>query len=156
MKLKTVEDIPSSWKRFTARKNTTIKIRPCKGVERFSVSWSDKPLVSDPTTDFIIIQPNGKEYPIKTEIFWDTYSPVSRGAGGAVYHEIWDFEYKKTATTVLVEIPEDVTPFEIETLEGIINNVAHPDYIAIGSQGELYTNTKEFVENNLEILPTDT
>lgn len=41
---------------------------------------------------------------------------------------------------------------EIETLEGVLPKVTYPDYIAIGVKGELYANTQEFVEKNLEIL----
>lgn len=146
MKLKTEQDIPSDWKRLTVRKKTTVKIRPCNRVEEFKVSWSDKPLISDPAVDLIVIQPNGKEYPCKTDIFWETYESVKP----FVISENTDFI--KKATTTIVEIPEGVEPFEIETLEGTINNVACPDYVAIGAKGELYTNTKEFVDKNLEII----
>jgi len=140
MKLKTTEDIPQDWKRLTVRKKTTVKIRPCNGVEEFKVAWSEKPLISNPDEDFIIIRPDGKEYPIKINVFFETYTDVD------------DSNWIKKTTTTLVEIPEGVTPFEIDTLEGTIDNVGYPDYVAIGSKGELYTNTKEFVEENLEIL----
>lgn len=149
MKLKEEKDIPLYWKRLTVRKKTTVKIRPCYGKQEFKVSWSEKPLVSDPDLDLIVVQPNGKEYPCKEDIFWDTY--VINEAWGKL-NNFSDYTFTKKATTTLVEIPEGVTPFEIETLEGIINNVAYPDYVAIGPKGELYTNTKDFVDNNLEIL----
>ena len=73
MKLKTTEDIPRDWKRLTVRKKTTVMIRACNGVEEFKVAWSDKPLVSNPDEDLIIVQPDGKEYPIKADVFLDTY-----------------------------------------------------------------------------------
>lgn len=148
MKLKTTEDIPSNWKRLTVRKKTTVMIRACNGVEEFKVAWSDKPLVSNPDEDLIIVQPDGKEYPIKADVFLDTYQIV---LGEEFLPEERSQYIKKTVTT-LVEIPEGVAPFEIDTLEGTINNVAYPDYVAVGSKGELYTNTKKFVEDNLEIL----
>jgi hypothetical protein len=31
-------------------------------------------------------------------------------------------------------------------------NVTYPDYISIGPKGELYANTKEFVEQNMTII----
>jgi hypothetical protein len=148
MKLKTTEDIPSNWKRLTVRKKTTVMIRACDGVEEFKVAWSDKPLISNPNEDLIIIQPDGKEYPIKADVFRDTYEIVLTGE----FLPVDRSQYIKKTTTTLVEIPEGVEAFEIDTLEGTINNVAYPDYVAVGSKGELYTNTKKFVEDNLEIL----
>ena len=148
MKLKTTEDIPSDWKRLTVRKKTTVKIRPCNGIEQFKVAWSDKPLISNPDEDLIIIQPDGKEYPIKADVFRDTYEIVL----GEELLPVDRSQYIKKTTTTLVEIPEGIEAFEIDTLEGTIDNVAYPDYVAIGSKGELYTNTKKFVEENLEIL----
>jgi hypothetical protein len=38
MKLKTTEDIPRDCKRLTVRKKTTVLIRPCNGVEEFTVA----------------------------------------------------------------------------------------------------------------------
>ena len=146
MKLKTQNDIPADWKRILTRKKTTVKIRPCNGVEEFKVAWSDHPLISDPEIDLIIIQPNGKEYPIKTEVFLQTYESVRP------FDISKNADFIKKTTTTLVEIPEGTEPFEIETLEGTINNVGFPDYVAIGQNGELYTNTKDFVDNNLEIV----
>jgi hypothetical protein len=150
MKLKEEKDIPRYWKRLTVRKKTPVRIRSCNGVEEFKVAWSDKPLISDPTVDLIIIQPNGSEYPIKTDIFNETYVPKDLDLSMAVDMKV--DTWVKKATTTIVEIPEGVTPFEIETLEGTINNVSYPDYVAIGPKGELYTNTKQFVDDNLEIL----
>ena len=146
MKLKTTEDIPRDWKRLTVRKKTTVLIRPCNGVEEFTVAWSSKALISNPEEDLIIIQPDGKEYPIKGDVFRDTYEIVH----GLQLRD--RSQYIKKTVTTLVEIPEGVAPFEIDTLEGTIDNVAYPDYVAVGSKGELYTNTKKFVEDNLEIL----
>jgi len=148
MRLKTEKDIPADWKRLTVRKKTTVMIRPCNGVEEFKVAWSDKPLVSNPDEDLIIIQPDGKEYPIKADVFRDTYEIVLTGE----FLPVDRSQYIKKTVTTLVEIPEGVEAFEIDTLEGTINNVAYPDYVAVGSKGELYTNTKKFVEDNLEIL----
>jgi hypothetical protein len=148
MKIKTENDIPSNWTRLTARKKTTVKIRPCNGVETFKVSWQDSELVSDPEVDLIIIQSNGKEYPIKRDIFSTTYTIVEP-FGSLDY--IYDYNWIKSATTQLVAIPEG-EEVEIETLEGTLPKVTYPDYIVIGVKGELYANTQEFVKNNLEIV----
>lgn len=147
MKLKAREDIPSDWKVLTVRKKTTVRIRPCNGAERFKVSWSDHDLVSDPETDLIVIANDGREYPCKRDIFYETYQELPLGSD-------WTdgFEYIKKATNQIVEIPEGSTPFEVETLEGIVGDVGYPDYVVIGIKGELYVNTREFVEKNLEIL----
>ncbi len=149
MKLKNISDIPSEWNVLTVRKKTTVTIRPAFEVEKFKVSWQDAELVSDPEFDLIITQPNGSEYPCKKDIFWETYERVN---------VLIDFDsdpqlqpYIKKATTTLVEIPEGIS-VEIETLEGILPVVTFPDFIAIGPRGELYANTREFFNNNLEIV----
>jgi hypothetical protein len=152
MKLKTKEDIPPDWKVLTARKKTSVRIRPCNGVERFKVSWSDHDLVSDPETDLIVVSGDGREYPHKSDIFFVAYQPLPRGPGGAKHWDVWDYEYIKSATNQIVEIPEGTEPFEVETLEGVVGNVSYPDYVVIGVKGELYVNTREFVEKNLEIV----
>lgn len=151
MKLKETKDIPSDWKVLNVRKKTTVNIRPCNGVERFSVSWSDSELVSDPALDLIVVQPNGKEYPCKYDIFMETYEKYDSRPGGCISREIWDYAWIKKAVTQIVELPEGAT-VDIESLEGVISGVSYPDYIAIGPRGELYANSKEFVETNLEIL----
>ena len=139
-------DIPAVWPRFVVRKKSSVNIRASKGVEEFKVSWQDALLVSDPNADLIIIQPNGDEYPCKKDIFFSTYTPVPM-----IYTEdlIAGYKFVKSATSVIVPIPRrfDVT---IQTLEGVLPIVAYPDYIAIGTLGELYANTKQFVDDNLE------
>lgn len=152
MKLKEIQDIPQDWKRLTVRKKTSVKIRPCNGVERFKVSWADHDLVGDPETDIIVIANDGREYPHKKDIFWDVYESKPKLPGGCVSYDIWDYEYVKKGTNVIVEIPEGTTPFEVETLEGIVGDVGYPNYVVIGAKGELYVNTREFVETQLEIV----
>lgn len=147
MKLRQVSDIPEHWTILNVRKKSTVKIRPCNGVETFKVSWQDAELVSDPKVDLIVIQPNGKEYPIKKDIFWETYEWTDWNT--LMVSSIR--QYRKTATTKLVKIPEGVT-VEIETLEGVLSAVSYPDFIAIGSHGELYANTLEFFNENLEVV----
>ncbi len=145
MKLQNVSDIPTSWKVLTVRKKTTVKIRAAEVVESFKVSWQDAELVSDPDLDLIVIQPNGAEYPCKTDIFFETYQPAPNQYGSGFG------DWIKGATTTLVEIPEGET-VEIHTLEGILPAISFPDFIAIGPKGELYANTREFFDKNLEVV----
>lgn len=140
MRLKTIDDIPKDWKVLTVRKKTTVKIRPSVGVERFKVDWSESELISDPELDVIVISEDGREYPCKMDIFFNSYSPLTE--------EKWI----KKGTQQIVEIPEGTEPFEVETLEGVVGEVGYPDYVAIGVKGELYVNPKSFVDKDLEIL----
>ena len=150
MRLKTKEDIPSDWKVLTVRKKTTVRIRPCNGVERFKVSWADHDLVSDPELDLIVIANDGSEYPHKQDIFYEAYTP--HGLDMSMHVGMRVDTWIKKATNQIVEIPEGTTPFEVETLEGVVGDVGYPDYVVIGIKGELYVNTREFVEKNLEII----
>jgi hypothetical protein len=135
MLIKTKEDIPSDWKVLNVRKTTTVEMRPCQGVERFKVSWSDSELVSDPETDVIVIS-SDNEYPCKKDIFIETYTPL---------------KWIKKAVNQIVEIPQGVT-LEVATLEGTVSDVTYPDYIAIGARGEVYVNTKKFFDESLEVV----
>lgn len=135
MLIKTKEDLPSDWKVLNVRKTTTVEMRPCQGVERFKVSWSDSELVSDPETDVIVIS-SDNEYPCKKDIFMETYTPL---------------KWSKKAVNQIVEIPEGFT-LEVATLEGTVGGVAYPDYVAIGARGEVYVNTKKFFDESLEVV----
>jgi len=139
IKLKTPQDIPESWERFSAKKNTFIKIRKAKGGEVFNVSWGDGTLVADPDLDWILINPDGQEYPCKKHIFEKTYEKVAES----------DF-YIKNKSSVLVKIPE-FEKVSIETLEGSLECVEYPNYIAIGETQELYANAQSFVNKNLTL-----
>ena len=135
--LKTEMDIPD-WNIKLVKKVTTVKIRPSNGVEKFKVSWSDSELISNPELDLIIIS-NGTEYPCKKDIFNETYEQVS------------ETEWRKKEVTRIVQVPEG-TCVSIETLEGKLNEVQFPDYIAIGKKGELYANSEDYVKKNLEFV----
>lgn len=142
-------DIPFQWPRLKARKNTAVTIRPSNGVESFTVSWQDAVLTSDPDVDLIVKSPDGNEYPCKTEIFFDTYDVVPAISNDDL---IAGYKFVKSAAlTTLVSIPETAV-VEIHTREGVLPAVEYPDYIVIGSVGELYANTKDFVDKNLTII----
>lgn len=151
MILKEIQDIPSDWKVINVRKKTTVKIRPCNGIERFKVSWSDSDLVSNPETDLIVISSDGREYPCKEDIFFETYVHVEKPPGGAKSWDIWDYSYIKKYVYQLVEIPEGVE-LSVLTLEGQVDNVKYPDFVAIGPRNELYVNTRETFEKHLEVV----
>lgn len=148
MKLEKIEDIPSEWKVLKVRKKTTVKIRRSNGSERFKVSWSDSELVSDELEDIIVISSEGEEYPCKRDIFTETYDTYEKF--GAL-DSIWDYNWIKKYVYQLVEIPEGVE-LSVVTLEGQVDEVKHPDFIAIGPKGELYVNTREFFDKNLEVV----
>jgi len=138
MILKSKSDIPSDWKVLTAKKVSTVKIRPSNGVERFKVDWQDSELVSNPDSD-IIIQSGGYEYPCKKDIFDQTYEQVAEG------------EYAKKETFQLVQIPEGVE-VDIHTLEGVNKGAKFPDYVIIGKKDEVWGNSQEYVTKNLKFV----
>ena len=140
MNLKQPSDIPSHWPKLKARKRSFVSIREAKVPESFKVSWQDSELVSDPVLDLIIIQSNGTEYPCKKDIFYATYQEVEN-------FNVW----QKKELSTLVQIPPHYQ-VSIETLEGTLNKVVHPDYIVIGKKDELYANKKEWVDENLEFV----
>ena len=137
--LKSPSDIPSNWLTLKARKKTKVQIRESIGREQFKVSWQDSVLESDPELDLIIITPS-EEYPCKKDIFAETYVLLE------------DDFWVKNEISRLVQVPEDQTVC-IETLEGKLNAVSHPDYIVIGKKNELYANTFDWAEQNLSFLP---
>lgn len=139
-----MNDIPADWKAHIVKKNTTVNIRPSNGVERFKVSWSDSELISDPDLDVIVISNEGREYPCKLDIFKQTYEFVRFDNNGQP-------AFGKTASYTIVEIPKEYV-LEVVTLEGPVQDVKYPDYLAIGPRGEVYVNTKEFVDNNLTFV----
>lgn len=141
--LKTPQDIPSNWTQQKAKKNTFVTIRDVAPEgEEFSVSWADSKLVADPKVDLVVIQPNGKEYPCKIDIFFETYEKVDNET---------ERKFQKKELSTLVAIPEGCE-VEVETLEGKISAVSYPDYVVIGKKDELYANTKEWVDANLTFV----
>lgn len=110
MTLKYPSDIPASWPKLLARKKTKVTIRESIGEETFKVSWQDSELISNPELDIIIIQPNGKEYPCKKDIFGETYE-----LDGSI-SESGRANFVKKETSTLIQIPEGKA-VSVETLE---------------------------------------
>jgi hypothetical protein len=130
-------DIPVAWgtPRRAARK-TTISRREPNGVETFTLAWGT--LTAKPGEDWVIVQDSGEEYPIKRAILADTYEEVAPG------------RFRKTARSRLVQVPEGVTAV-LATKEGELE-VRHPDYVAIGAEGEVYANSAAWVAENLQFV----
>jgi hypothetical protein len=49
-----------------------------------------------------------------------------------------------------IPIPEGTT-VELKTLEGPVE-VSHPNYIALGAEGEVYSYSKKFIEKDLDLI----
>jgi len=120
----------------SAVRKTTIGIREALEGETFILPWGT--LVAQPQTDVIAVQESGEEYPIKIDIFRDTYDEVAPG------------RFRKKAVTKLVQVPPGVL-VKVETLEGNLE-VVHPDYLVVGVKGEVYANNLEWVLQNLEFI----
>jgi hypothetical protein len=60
-------------------------------------------------------------------------------------------EYRKTATTRMVQVPE---PFQVETLEGVMTGDAG-DYLAVGVEGERYPVKRSVREASYEPVETE-
>lgn len=131
------DEIPATFgeMRRAVRKNT-VAVREPDGVEKFEMPWGS--LTAVPGTDLVIIQDSGEEYPIKREIFNETYREISPG------------RFRKTATSRLIQVPKGVLAV-LATNEGELE-VSHPDYIVVGAKNEVYANSLEWVVANLEFL----
>ncbi len=134
IRIESGDQVPLSWgePREAVRK-TTVAIREAQGPETFVTSWGT--LKATPGLDWIIVQDSGEEYPIKKEIFRATYEEVEPG------------RFRKIARSQLVQVPEGILAV-LASKEGEIE-VRHPDYVAIGSQNEVYANSAEWVALNL-------
>lgn len=129
--------IPPEWGApRLARRKTTVAIRAPDGVETFDKPWGR--LTARPEEDWVVVEASGDAYPIKKAIFGATYEAVAPG------------QYRKAATSRLIQVPEGHVAV-LATLEGEIE-VSHPDYVAIGARGEVYANARAWVEANLEFV----
>lgn len=131
------DQLPAEWgKPRAAVRKTTVSLREPNGIETFVKSCGT--LTATPVVDFIIVQNDGEEYPIKKNIFATTYEEVTPG------------RYRKTAHSRLVQVPEGIVAV-LATREGELE-VRHPDYVVIGEENEVYTNSAAWVAANLEFI----
>jgi len=129
--------IPSDWGTpREAVRTTTVTIREPRGTETFVTSWGT--LTALQGKDVVITQDSGEAYPIKKNIFAATYEEVAPG------------RYRKKARSRLVQVPKGVVAV-LATREGEIE-VRHPDYVAIGAEGEVYANAAQWVAENLDFV----
>jgi hypothetical protein len=127
-------EIPPAWGGLrTASRRFTVAIREPRGEERFKVAWGV--LTADPGVDWVLVQDDGASWPIKKDLFARTYEATGPG------------RYRKLERSRLVQVPPDTVAL-LATLEGPLE-VRHPDFVAVGSQGEVYANAADWVRQHL-------
>ncbi|WP_332741814.1 hypothetical protein [Hydrogenophaga sp.] len=127
-------DIPPAWGApRTAARRFTVAIREPRGTETFSVAWGE--LTADPGVDWVVMLDDGTAYPIKKDLFARTYEAAGPG------------RYRKVERSRLVQVPPGTVAL-LATLEGKLE-VRHPDYVAVGAQGEVYANAADWVREHL-------
>lgn len=137
VRIENAAHIPAEWGRpRVAVRRGTIGVREPGGVETFAKPWGT--LTARPGEDYVAIEESGDEYPIKKDLFAKTYEMVAPG------------RYRKSAPSRLVPVPKGWVAV-LATLEGEIE-VRHPDYVAIGQDGEVYANSLTWVSANLEFI----
>jgi hypothetical protein len=123
-----------------ARRKTKVRIRETNGVETFVSKYGQGTLTAKQGIDYVVIPVDGSDpYPCKIDIFHNTWEEID-GTG----------TYRKTGLCRFIPIPEGTT-VELKTLEGPVE-VSHPNYIALGAEGEVYSYSKEFIEKNLDLI----
>lgn len=127
-------EIPPAWGApRTASRRFTVAIREPRGLETFPVAWGE--LTADPGLDWVVVPGDGTPWPIKKDLFERTYEATGPG------------RYRKVERSRLVQVPPDTVAL-LATLEGPLE-VRHPDYVAVGSQGEVYANSADWVREHL-------
>ncbi|QHE75188.1 hypothetical protein [Hydrogenophaga sp. PBL-H3] len=131
-------EIPPAWGApRTASRRFTVAIREPRGTETFSVAWGE--LTADPGRDWVVMLDDGTAYPIKKDLFARTYEAAGPG------------RHRKVERSRLVQVPPDTVAL-LATLEGPLE-VRHPDYVAVGAQGEVYANAATWVREHLTFDP---
>lgn len=126
--------------RLAKRKtNETVRIREVNG-EREIFPHKGGDLTAIPGLDYVMIPKNGAEYPCKIDIFEKSWEEVEPGSG----------VYRRKALAKLVQIPEGESVI-LSTKEGLTMQ-SHPDFIAIGVDDEVYSNSLEWAKGNLDFL----
>ncbi len=126
-----------------AQRKTRVTWRTVKaGGETFSVQGGT--LTANTDDDFIVIplKEDGtldttKEYPCKKDIFVKTWTATETNG-----------VFKRSALNRVIQVPQGNT-VTLKTLEGD-ETITHPDWIAIGSEDEVYSNGDDWVKQNLE------
>jgi hypothetical protein len=133
-------EIPSTWGApRTASRRFTVAMREPQGQETFQVAWGE--LTAEPGVDYVVMLDDGTAYPIKKDLFKRTYEAAGPG------------RYRKVDRSRLVQVPPDTVAL-LSTLEGPLE-VRHPDYVAVGAQGEVYANAADWVREHLTFDPVE-
>jgi hypothetical protein len=126
-----------------ARRTTLVRIREVNVTEVFEMNHGKGSLEAKQGIDFVVIPVDGAElYPCKIDIFHKTWEETEKDSG----------IYRRKELCRCIPIPEETTVI-LETLEGQ-RIVSHPNYIALGIKGEVYSYSPEWVEKNLEFVAT--
>jgi hypothetical protein len=126
-----------------AKRKTLVRIREVNGTEVFETKYGEGNLEAKQGIDFVVIPVDGAEqYPCKIDIFHKTWEETEKDSG----------IYRRKELCRCIPIPEGTTVI-LETLEGK-RVVSHPNYIALGIEGEVYSYSPEWVEKNLEFVDT--
>jgi hypothetical protein len=120
---------------------TLVRIREVNGTEVFESKYGEGNLVAEQGIDFVVIPVDGADpYPCKIDIFHKTWEETEKDSG----------IYRRKELCKCITIPEETT-VTLETLEGT-RVVSHPNYIALGIEGEVYSYSPEWVGKNLEFI----
>jgi hypothetical protein len=120
------------------RRKTLVRIRPIAGESETFTTRSGE-LVGTKDQDLVVVPVDGSApYPCKVSIFHDSWGETEPGSG----------LYRRTALARVVPVPEG-DEVVVRSLEGDCT-IRHPDFIAIGIQGEVYANSAAWVAANLD------
>ena len=125
---------------LTARRTSKIRIREVEGEIEIFKSLGGNELTAIKDIDWVMLPENHPPYPCKKDIFERSWEPILEEPGF----------YRRSALAKVIPIPEGCA-VTLETLEGSVT-VTYPSYIAIGVDGEVYSNSQEWVTNNLEFI----
>ena len=124
-----------------ALRKTLVTTRVITGeTERFATRMGE--LVGQKGDDLVVVPTDGSTpYPCKISIFNESWIETEPGSG----------VYRRKALARVVPVPEGDEVI-VRSLEGDLT-IRHPDFIALGVQGEVYANSADWVAANLEFLP---
>jgi len=121
-----------------AKRKTLVSTRPIEGpFEMFHTRTGE--LRGEEDVDLVVLPLDGSpSYSCKNLIFHESWVETDQGSG----------IYRRSAVSKIVPIPEG-HEVVLRTLEGD-EIVSHPDFVAIGVEGEVYANSADWVADNLD------
>lgn len=121
-----------------ARRKTLVRLREVQGDRELLPCSTGDTLEAIQGLDYVVTPETGLPYPYKKDIF----------------HRAWELVpgskefYRRNAPARVIPIPEGHT-VALQTLEGPVT-ASHPDYIALGIDGEVYTVSIKWANENLD------